>query len=62
MELSDVDLYVDSGLRGLKFYGLLGDIVDALPVPVDLIDRRMITRNRELQGEIRDTGVNIPLC
>lgn len=36
---SDVDLYVDSGLRGLSFFGLLEEIVCALPIPVDPVDK-----------------------
>lgn len=37
---SDVDIHVDSGLRGgLSFFGLLEEIVCALPIPVDLIDK-----------------------
>ncbi|MBQ3890816.1 MAG: nucleotidyltransferase domain-containing protein, partial [Lachnospiraceae bacterium] len=34
-ERSDVDIYVDSGLRGLKFFGLLEDVTEALDKPVD---------------------------
>ena len=37
-ERSDVDILVDSGLRGLAFYGLLENVVSALGLPVDLID------------------------
>lgn len=58
---SDVDLYVDSGLRGIYFYGLLGEIVDALPVRVDLFDKRMLTRNKSFSDEIYRTGVKIAL-
>ena len=35
---SDVDLLVDSGLRGLAFFGLLEQVTEALDTPVDLID------------------------
>ena len=34
-EHSDVDLLVDSGLRGLKFFGLLESVTCALNLPVD---------------------------
>ena len=37
-EQSDVDILVDSGLRGLAFFGLLEDIVTALGKEVDLLD------------------------
>ena len=35
---SDVDILVDSGLRGLQFFGLLESVNSALKIPVDLID------------------------
>ena len=60
-EQSDIDLYVDSGLRGLQFYGLLGDVCDAFPIPVDLFDKRMLVRNPEFQDEIFNTGVDLLL-
>ena len=35
---SDIDLRIDKGrIRGLQFAGLLGDLLDALGVDVDLI-------------------------
>lgn len=60
-DCSDVDLYVDSGLRGIRFFELLGDICDALPVSVDLFDKRMLLSNPDFQNEIYNTGVNICL-
>ena len=59
---SDVDIYVDSGLQGLAFFGLLDDIVNALPLRVDLIDRHCITPGGPLDLEIKKTGKRIPLC
>lgn len=58
-EQSDIDLYVDSGLRGLKFYGLLGDICDAFAIPVDLIDKQTVTPGGLLEKEIFLTGRRI---
>lgn len=60
-ENSDVDLYVDSGLHGIRFYGLLGDVVDAFSIPVDLFDKRMLERNIAFRDEIKRTGVVVPL-
>ena len=37
---SDIDIMVDSNLRGLAFYGLLEDVVNAVGLQVDLLDRR----------------------
>lgn len=56
---SDVDILVDSGLKGLKFYGLLEDISSKLSTAVDLIDKSQIVRNSEVDKEINSTGVVI---
>lgn len=56
---SDVDLVVDSGLRGLAFFGLLDGVVSALSVPVDLIDITQIRHGFEIEQEIRNSGVLI---
>ncbi|WP_300821364.1 HepT-like ribonuclease domain-containing protein [uncultured Oscillibacter sp.] len=45
-ERSDVDILVDSGLRGLAFYGLLESVVSALKIPVDLIDVTQVEKIR----------------
>ena len=56
---SDVDLLVDSGLRGLAFFGLLESVVNSLQVPVDLIDVTQIEQNSTINQEIRQSGVEI---
>lgn len=56
---SDVDLVVDSGLRGLSFFGLLESVCSALDVPVDLIDVCQIDRGSRVDREIEQTGVTI---
>ena len=58
-ERSDVDIYVDSGLRGLKFFGLLEDVTEALDRPVDLIDKSQIEKGSKVMSEIKKTGVMI---
>lgn len=45
-ENSDIDLLVDSGLRGLSFYGLLEDATEALDMEVDLIDTSQVVLER----------------
>ena len=57
--VSDVDLLVDSGLRGLTFYGLLGDVCDTLSKDVDLIDVREIISGSRIDREIHGSGVKI---
>ena len=56
---SDVDLLVDSGLRGMAFYGLLEGVSSALTVPVDLLDVTQIEKGSEIEREIRRSGVRI---
>lgn len=56
---SDVDLVVDSGLRGLSFYGLLESVCTALEVPVDLIDVSQIDQGSLVDQEVARTGVTI---
>ena len=58
-EHSDIDLFVDSGLRGLAFYGLLENIVSTLRVPVDLIDAQQIEGGSPVAQEIQQSGVPI---
>ncbi len=56
---SDVDLFVDSGLRGLAFFGLLDDVAESLACPVDLIDQYDVVPDSRVDREIRNTGVVI---
>ena len=56
---SDVDLLVDSGLRGLQFVGLSEDIREALDKNVDVFDVTHIEPHSKIDDEIRDTGVLI---
>lgn len=58
-ERSDVDILVDSGLRGLAFYGLLENVVSALGLPVDLIDITQVEKNSPVDHEICQSGVPI---
>ena len=56
---SDIDLLVDSGLRGLAFFGLLEDVSVAIDAPVDLLDVSQIEKNSRIDREIRESGVAI---
>ncbi len=58
-EHSDVDLLVDSGLRGLKFFGLLESVTCALNIPVDLLDVTQIEHGSKVEHEIQNSGVAI---
>lgn len=56
---SDVDLLVDSGLKGMRFFALLEDVCTSLDCAVDLIDTVDIIPNSLVDQEIRRTGVVI---
>ena len=56
---SDVDLWVDSGLRGLSFFGLLEDVCRCVQCEVDLIDRADVIPGSAVDREIHNTGVVI---
>ena len=56
---SDIDIFVDSGLKGLKFFGLLEDVATSLEKPVDLIDSSQVKQDSRVLQEIKDTGIVI---
>jgi predicted nucleotidyltransferase len=56
---SDVDLLVDSGLRGFAFTELMEDLFMKLNRPVDIIDTAHIVKESKIEREIRQTGVVI---
>ncbi|MBQ3268997.1 MAG: nucleotidyltransferase domain-containing protein [Clostridia bacterium] len=58
-EKSDVDLLVDSGLRGLRFVGLMDDLRRATGKDVDLFDVTHIQADSPIDNEIRTTGVTV---
>lgn len=58
-ENSDLDLLVDSGLRGLKFVGLIEAIRQAVGMPVDVFDVSHIEPGSRIEQEILSTGVTI---
>ena len=58
-ENSDVDLLVDSRLKGLRFVGFTEAVRQAVDRPVDVIDVSHIEKDSRLDKEIRLTGVTI---
>lgn len=56
---SDVDILVDSGLRGLSFFGLLEDVVTSLGKNVDLLDASQLAPDSLVGEEIKKSGVVI---
>ena len=58
-EKSDVDLLVDSGLRGLRFVGFMDDVQRAVGKEVDLLDVTHIETGSKIDREIQNTGVTV---
>ena len=58
---SDVDIIIDSKgqLRGLKFYGILEDVVSALDKKIDLFEMSEIRPESPIMEEIKQEGVVI---
>ncbi|MBQ6873653.1 MAG: nucleotidyltransferase domain-containing protein [Clostridia bacterium] len=56
---SDIDIVVDSHLKGLKFIGLLEDVKQAINMDVDLFDISHIEKGSLVEEEIKRTGVLI---
>ncbi len=56
---SDVDLLVDSGLRGLAFFGLVDDVCESLDCEVDIVDVADVIPDSKVDREIKRTGVVI---
>ena len=58
-EKSDLDLLVDSKLRGLKFVGFMDAVRRAVGMPVDILDVTHIEKGSKIDHEITSTGVTI---
>jgi len=58
-ENSDIDLLVDSRLKGLSFVGLIEDIRKAVGKEVDVLDISHIEKNSRIEKEVENSGVTI---
>jgi predicted nucleotidyltransferase len=56
---SDIDILVDSGLRGLDFVGLIEFVREALQKNVDVFDVCYVKKGSRVEREIAETGVPI---
>ena len=56
---SDIDLLLDSGLKGLRFVGLIEDVRTALDKEVDVFDVSHIVPHSKISSEILKDGVTI---
>ena len=58
-DASDIDIMVDSGLKGLSFFALLNDVSEAIKKDVDLLDVSQIQPGSIIDFETQKTGVQI---
>jgi predicted nucleotidyltransferase len=56
---SDIDIMVDSGLRGLDFVGLIEYVRESLEKNVDLIDIHYVDRDSPIEKAVNSTGISI---
>ena len=56
---SDVDLFVSSDVKGLKFYGMVESLRTALHKKVDVLGLEQLKDNLELTDEILKDGIRI---
>ena len=56
---SDIDILVDSNLKGMKFIGLIEDVKEAVNCEIDMFDITHITPDSSILHEINDTGIVI---
>lgn len=54
---SDIDLMVDSGLRGLRFVGFVEELRSSLDKDMDVFDITHLEEGTTIDAEIRKTGV-----
>ena len=59
IETSDVDLLICTEERGLKFFGLVEDLRNALNKKIDALDIKQLNNNPELLREILRDGIKI---
>jgi predicted nucleotidyltransferase len=56
---SDIDLLVESGLRGLQFVGFREEIQTAVQKNVDVFDCHHVNKKSDIDKEIQNTGTVI---
>ncbi len=54
---SDVDLFMDSDIDGLEYYGLAEDLREALHKKVDLLSTKTVIQSSNIAREIERTGI-----
>ena len=57
--VSDVDLLISTGVKGLKFYGMVEELRTNLRKRVEVLDMNQLKDNMELTEEILKDGIKI---
>ena len=58
-EDSDVDLLIATDITGLRFFGLVEELRNALKKKVDALELRQLVDNKELLNEVLKYGIKI---
>lgn len=58
-EDSDIDLLITTDITGLKYYGLVEELREALRKEVDVLELGQLENNKELLNEILKDGIKI---
>ena len=58
-ETSDVDLFIDSEIEGLSFFGLTEEFRETLRKNVDLLSPKTVISGSAVDREIKDTGIPV---
>ncbi|WP_026525870.1 MULTISPECIES: nucleotidyltransferase domain-containing protein [unclassified Butyrivibrio] len=58
-ESSDIDLLISSDVKGIKFYGMVEKLRNALHKKVDVLNVEQLKDNLELTNEILKDGIRI---
>ena len=56
---SDVDLFINTTVTGIRFFGLIEELREGLHKKVDVLDQRQIAENFALANEILKDGIKI---
>ena len=56
---SDVDLFLDSGLKGFEFVRLMEDVRTVLQKDVDVLDKTHVVSGSKISSEIAKEGIVI---
>ena len=56
---SDIDLVVESNLKGLQFVGFMEEVREVIDKDIDVFDVTHIEKDSEIDSEIEKTGVMI---